>query len=134
MKIVWNKIIPFAGFLAMTVIKWIFIREEHKGQEDTPMFQRMFRHESIHLSQILDFSPECFPDWLRLTIGTILFYPTYFIEWLIKCIVSLFTLFKVKAYESISYEQEAYIHENELDYLSYRKRFSWMKYIFKVVK
>jgi hypothetical protein len=58
----------------------------------------------------------------------------YFIEWLIKLIISAFTLGKVKAYRSISFEQEAYQNEKDFKYRDSRKRFNWLKYIFKIVK
>ena len=53
-----------------------------------------------------------------------IFYILYFIEWLIKAIISLFTGFKIKAYYSISFEQEAYKNQKDLNYLKTRKRFS----------
>ena len=46
--------------------------------------------------------------------------------------MSIFTLGKVKAYRSISFEQEAYDNQNNLNYLKNRKRFNWVKYILKV--
>jgi hypothetical protein len=66
-------------------------------------------------------------------LGGCVFYILYFMEWLIKLIISGFTLGKVKAYRSISHEIEAYTNEKNLDYLQNRKRFTWCKYIFKLV-
>ena len=51
---------------------------------------------------------------------------------LFHSLFSIFTLGKVKAYRSISYEQEAYDNQNNLNYLKNRKRFNWVKYILKV--
>jgi hypothetical protein len=67
-------------------------------------------------------------------LGGIIFYMVYFIEWLIKLIISGFTLGKVKAYRSISFEQEAYQNEKDLKYRDVRKRFCWLKHIFKLVR
>jgi hypothetical protein len=53
---------------------------------------------------------------------------------LIKLLISLFTFGKIKAYRSISFEQEAYKNQHNLNYLDSRKSFAWMKYIFKVVR
>lgn len=61
-----------------------------------------------------------------------MFYIWYFIEWLVKLVISGFTLGKVKAYHSISHEIEAYTHEKDLEYLKVRKRFNWLKYTFKL--
>ena len=30
MKVIYNKFIPFKKFYAITIIKWIFVREEYK--------------------------------------------------------------------------------------------------------
>ena len=134
MKIVWNKVIPVKGFYAITVIKWIFVRDEYQGSQGSESFKRMIRHESIHEQQILDWTPKTFPEWLRYTIGSILFYPTYVVEWLIKFIIAACKKFEIDAYKSISYEQEAYNNEDDLNYLENRKKFSWLKYIFKTCK
>lgn len=45
----------------------------------------------------------------------------------------MFTFGKVKAYRSISFEQEAYDNDDNYDYLNNRKRFSWLKNIFRLV-
>jgi hypothetical protein len=66
-------------------------------------------------------------------LGGIIFYVWYFIEWLIKLIISGFTLGKIKAYQSISFEQEAFKNDQNLKYATYRKKFNWLKYIFKIV-
>ena len=33
------------------------------------------------------------------------------------------------AYKNISFEREAYQNQNDLDYLSNRKHYSWIKYV-----
>jgi hypothetical protein len=71
------------------------------------------RHERIH--------------WLQqretLYIG---FYLWYIIEWFIKMILP-----PKGAYRDLSFEREAYLHETDLDYLTTRKNYSWLKYILK---
>ena len=62
MEIIYNKFIPFNGFYAMTIIKWIFIRDKNKRYAGTNKYNRMVRHESIHEQQILDFTPTIFPN------------------------------------------------------------------------
>ena len=105
MKVIYNKFIPFKGFYAITVIKWIFVREEYKYLDGLSVYDKMINHESIHEQQILDFTPKIFPKWLRYTIGSICFYLLYGLEWLCKLIPCL--IIKGNAYNSLCAEQEA---------------------------
>ena len=61
MKVIYNKFIPFKGFYAITIIKWIFVREEYKYLNGLSVYEKMINHESIHEQQILDFTPKIFP-------------------------------------------------------------------------
>lgn len=128
MKIVYNKWIPFSGFFAINLFGVLFIREENRYKE---IGKITYNHENIHTSQMLDFVRG---NEKLLIIGGLLFYMVYFIEWLIKLIITGFTLGRVKAYKSISFEQEAYTNQYNLLYLEDRKSFSWTNYIFKLVK
>jgi len=116
MKIIYNKFIPFKGFKAITLFNIIFVRKEY---ENTPM-KRTYNHESIHQAQAYDFGIGFF--------GYFLFYILYLIEWLLKipCV-----LFKYKPYYSISFEIEALDNDTNYNYLATRKRFCWIKNIFK---
>ena len=80
MKVIYNKFIPFKKFYAITIIKWIFVREEYKYLDGLSVYNKMINHESVHEQQILDFTPETFPSWLRYTIGSICFYLLYGLE------------------------------------------------------
>ena len=128
MKVIYNKVIPFPGFFAINLFGAMFIREEYKHQ---PISQKTFDHEGTHTEQMLDFVWGC--KKLQI-LGGCIFYVLYFIEWLIKLIISGFTLGKVKAYCSISFECEAYDNDRNHKYLETRKRFAWIKYIFKLKK
>lgn len=127
MKIVYNKWIPFPGFFAINLFGVLFIREENRYKE---IGKITYNHENIHTSQMLDFVGG---NEKLLIIGGLLFYMVYLVEWLIKLIITGFTLGRVKAYKSISFEQEAYDNQYDLLYLENRKNFSWTKYIFKLV-
>ena len=131
MKVIYNKFIPFKGFYAITIIKWIFVREEYKCFNRSSIYNKMINHESIHEQQILDFTPEMFPSWLRYTIGSICFYLLYGLEWLFKLIPCLIT--KKNVYRSLCAEQEAYENEDNLNYLESRPKLSWLKKIFTLV-
>lgn len=127
MKIVYNKWIPFPGFFAINLFGTCFIREEYRTRA---ISERTINHESIHTAQALDFVFGC--EKLQI-LGYIIFYVLYFIEWLIKLILSAFTFGKIKAYYSISFEQETYANDENFNYLQNRKRWSWTKYIFKLI-
>ena len=131
MKVIYNKFIPFKGLYAITIIKWIFVREEYKRFDRSSIYNKMINHESIHEQQILDFTPKIFPSWLRYTIGSICFYLLYGLEWLFKFIPCLIT--KKSAYRSLCAEQEAYKNEKNFDYIKNRSKLSWLKKIFTLV-
>ena len=127
-KLKYSKIIPFKGFYACTIFNCIFRHPKYKNRK---LSKKTYNHEMIHVEQQLDFV--CGNEKLYI-LGGVVFYMAYFIEWLIKLIISGFTLGKVKPYKSISFEQEAYQNEKDFKYRDNRKRFNWIKYIFKVVK
>ena len=110
MKIIYNSIIPFKGFLAMNLFGFLFVREELKDKLDNITIN----HESIHTKQMKE----------TLWIG---FYIWYVIEWLIRV---LFTKdrFSKKAYRNILFEQEAYNNERDLNYINWiRKPYAWIR-------
>ena len=125
MKVIYNKFIPFKGFYAITIIKWIFVREECRFLDGSSVYNKM-----VHEQQILDFTPEMFPNWLRYTIGSICFYLLYVLEWLFKLIPCLIT--KNNAYRSLCSEQEAFKNELDFDYVNKREKLVWLKKIFKL--
>lgn len=121
MKIIYNSIIPFKGYLAINLFGTLFVRKEHKEKID----KTTINHESIHSEQIKEM-------WY------IFFYIWYIIEWFIKIPCSWFYeqplgrhISKV-AYKSISFEQEAYYNEYDYNYLNNRKKFAWIKRLFKM--
>ena len=128
LKLKYSKIIPFPGFYACTIFDCIFRNPKYKNR---PLSKITYNHESIHLQQQLDFVGGVEQLYV---LGGIIFYIWYFIEWLFKLIISGFTFGKVKAYKSISFEQCAYHNDQNLGYLTYRKRFHWLKYVFKLVR
>ena len=130
MKVIYNKFIPFKGFYAITIIKWIFVREEYKYLDGLSVYDKMINHESIHEQQILDFTPKIFPKWLRYTIGSICFYLLYGLEWLFKLIPCLIK--HKSAYRSLCAEQEAFKNEADSNYINKREKLAWLKKIFRL--
>ena len=108
MKIIYNNIIPFKGFSAINLFGVIFAR---KG---TFISFRVKNHEAIHTAQMKEL----------LYIG---FYLWYIIEWLILLIKFRFN--NSKAYNSISFEKEAYDKMYDPDYLKSRKSYSFINYL-----
>lgn len=105
MIMITNKHIPFKGFCAMTLYPFVFVRRATKldavGQN----------HELIHCEQQKE----------MMWIG---FFVWYCIEWMV-----LLLLYRNprKAYCNISFEQEAYKNETNMEYLKHRKRFAWIR-------
>ena len=128
MKVIYNRFIPPKGFYAITVIKWIFVRDKYKYLDGSSIYNKMINHESIHEQQILDLTPETFPSWLRYTIGSICFYLLYGLEWLFKLIPCFIK--KKNAYRSLCAEQEAYKNERNFNYIKNKPKLSWLKKIF----
>lgn len=104
MKLIYNKWIPFKGFRAINIFGVCFVRE---GQAMPP---HSINHEKIHTAQMREL-------WY---IG---FYILYFLEWLYRLCVDT-----KRAYRAISFEQEAYAHQRDYNYLNERKHFAmWRK-------
>ena len=120
LKIVYNKFIPFKDYYAITLFDRMVIREDRKKE---PLKKNYINHESIHQAQSRDFGIGF--------CGYFIFYFLYLLEWILKL---PWGLFGYDSYKSISFEQEAYNREYDYTYLDKRKRFYWLKYIFKVVK
>ena len=103
-NVIYNNIIPFKGYKAMSLFGLIFARTELSDED--------INHENIHARQCLEL--------LGLP-----FYVLYSIEWIIRLLIYRNTK---KAYHSISFEREAYDNENDNFYLSNRKLYAWIKY------
>jgi hypothetical protein len=92
----------------ITLWPFVILREKYKGRA-----KRIINHESIHIKQ-------------QEELLIIPFYILYVTEWFIK----LFFYGK-EAYYNISFEREAYSNEYDFQYLESRKRYSWLKRLFK---
>ena len=107
MKIYKSKRIPFKGFAAINLFGFIVVRKGVFANET------LLNHERIHTAQMRE-------------LGFIFFYVFYGLEWLIRL------PFKGNAYRNISFEQEAYDHQNEPSYLEVRKHYApFRQYLFK---
>lgn len=104
MIIVRNNIIPFKGFKAINLFGILFVRK------DAVLSDVDINHEKIHTEQMKE-------------LLFVFFYLWYVIEWFIR-------LFKEgNSYMNISFENEAYFNQDNLDYINERKRFSFLDYM-----
>ena len=128
MWIIKNNIIPFKGYLAITIWPFVFARKE-LGEVD-------INHESIHCCQqievmimfaviigVLVLLAGISPWWF--TLVPMSFYLLYGIEYVIRYLEN--GNGKI-AYRRIAFEQEAYDKEGDLEYLKGRKWFTWISY------
>lgn len=115
MKIIFNKYIPFKGLLAINLFGVLFVRNKENGLNPV-LSKSTINHENIHTEQMKE-------------MGYILFYLWYIIEWLIRCLISV--VIPSSPYYNISFEREALANENNLYYISSRKHYNWLKYLFK---
>lgn len=103
MKIFRSKRIPFKGFAAINLFGFIVVRHGIFASET------LINHERIHTAQMRE-------------LGFIFFYLLYGLEWLIRLPM------KGNAYRNITFEQEAYDHQNEPSYLEVRKHYAPYRY------
>jgi len=101
------KLILSKDIIGITLAPFgIYLNDKYLSDKDT------INHESIHWKQ-------------QLEMLVIFFYLWYGIEWFIRLLVNG----KDYAYYYISFENEAYKNEDDLEYLSKRKHFAWIKYV-----
>ena len=112
MKKIYSNIIPPAGYKAITIWPFLFIRKKAAARfNDVDE-----RHEYIHGEQ-------------QKEMLIVFFYLWYGIEWLIRCIQ--YGNAKT-AYKNICFEREAYANETDVIYLDTRKHYAWFKYLRKL--
>lgn len=121
MKIVNNHIIPFGTFVAITFGPWIFTRREELSDVTV-------NHEAIHWEQQKE----------TLIVGFFILYGIMFLWELVRCTFDPLRanhadgrhrpLWK-RAYRSVAFEQEAYAHEADMEYIQNRKIFSFWSFM-----
>lgn len=108
MNIIRNNIIPFPGYRAMNLFGLLFVRK------DAVIGPVIVNHENIHTAQMCE-------------MLYIPFYIWYVLEWLVRLVICRNTH---GAYHNISFEKEAYLHEDDMEYLKKRNLFAWVRYVF----
>ena len=97
-------------FYGITIWPFVILRSK-----DLRSNQGLINHERIHLRQ-------------QLEMLIVPFYVWYFLEFLVRW-ATLGSSYR--AYRSISFEQEAYNHEYDYDYLKTRRMYSWMRFVLR---
>ena len=121
------------GFRALTVWPSVFVRKDCANR----FTEIDERHETTHALQQIEMLVVgvvlavillcCGYGWYSL-IPIPLFFELYLVEWLIKIPFCRFDT--DRAYMSISTEQEAYEHQEEVYYNEVRRHFAWLRYVF----
>ncbi len=133
MKVVYNSLIPFKGFIAMMFYWWIFVRVEAKKRFTV----YVENHETIHFRQlvgitiialvVLGILSACnVISWWWMLSSTLAYWPVYFIFWVIELILPPYNT----AYKDSPFEREAKLNQSNLRYCNgFPPLWSWVKYI-----
>lgn len=109
MKIVYNTWFPFGGYSTFNFFGILFTKQK----ELTP---KSINHERIHTKQMVE-------------LAYIGFYIWYGLEYLAIRLLRLGEGGQHGAYKDVSFEEEAYNNEDNLDYIKTRKHYSWWKFV-----
>lgn len=108
MKIIYNDVIPFKGFIGVNLFGVLFVRNDKRDS----LTDSVITHEEIHTLQMKE-------------LGYIWFYIYYLAEYIVNRFIYKNAY---KAYRNISFEKEAYANQHDRSYLKRRKSFSWVQF------
>lgn len=97
----------YKNYVGLSLWPFIFLKNGSLKQDIV-----LINHEKIHLRQ-------------QQELLILPFYVLYITEWLLR---TVWYLDSYRAYQNISFEREAYAHEDHFDYLGKRRAFSFIKY------
>lgn len=106
MIIIKNSWFPFGGYSTINICGILFTKKD-------ALSERTIYHEKIHTRQMLE-------------MLFVFFYLWYSIEYLI---LIFFHSKQNCTYHDVSFEEEAYEHEDDFSYLDNRKWYAWRKYL-----
>ena len=110
MKVIVSKYLTPVGFRALTIYPFVILRDV-KDAEDSVLIN----HEKIHLRQ-------------QVELLWVFFFVWYGLEFLVHW---MRLRNKYAAYRAISFEQEAYENEKDLDYLKQRSFWNFIRFLRK---
>jgi len=134
-RIIYNNIIPFKGYLAMCVFPFIFVRKDARN-----LTVKDINHEKIHGVQQIEthivalilavlLAAVGLFSWWWVLVSPLVYFALYGLEYIVRWICYGFDT--REAYRNISFEQEAYLNENDLTYIKNRHLFASWKYLFR---
>jgi hypothetical protein len=134
-KLTFNNIIPFKGYLAMCVFPFIFVRKDARN-----LTVKDINHEKIHGMQQIEthivalilavlFAAVGLFSWWWVLVSPFVYFALYGLEYIVRWICYGFDT--REAYRNISFEQEAYLNENDLTYIKNRHLFASWRYLFR---
>ena len=134
-RIIYNNIIPFKGYLAMCVFPFIFVRKDARN-----LTVNDINHEKIHGMQQIEthivalilavlLADVGLFSWWWVLVSPLVYFALYGLEYIVRWICYGFDT--REAYRNISFEQEAYLNENDLTYIKNRHLFASWKYLFR---
>lgn len=129
MIIIKNKLIPFGSYSTINLFGILFTKSDYLDAVDK-------RHEKIHSIQILEMTIVTailllpliligLPLW-SLLLSPVSYYLWYGFEYMM---ISVLHDTQKCSYRDVSFEEEAYAGERDIDYFKNRKPFAWFKYI-----
>ena len=133
MKIIYNKIIPFKGYLAMCVFPFIFVRKDARN-----LTVKDINHESIHgVQQLETFIVSLVLtvlmafvglfSWWWVLVSPLVYFAFYGLEYAFR--LMLYGFNHNEAYRNISFEREAYKNQSNLDYPRTRKHYAFLNFL-----
>lgn len=96
--------------IGITLYPFILLNSKVKNKPQDYVV-KLINHEKIHIEQ-------------QKELLVLFFYIWYLVEFLIKSLI-----YGNKAYESLSFEREAYSNETNIKYIKSRKKWSFIKFI-----
>jgi hypothetical protein len=129
MKTVINRLIPFEGFVAITIWPFVFVRKDELDRFDSVAAN----HEDIHGEQQKEMlaAGALLGGLMVMLTGSLwwlLLVPVYF--WWYLTEYALRSMFGTgNAYRNISFEREAYANEADMCYTKDRQAFAWILYM-----
>lgn len=130
MIVIKNKFIPFKGYETINLFGILFTRDDYIDPIE-------YNHENIHSVQWVECTVLAICViiilciFCNLSFWCILFAPLiYYIQYCMEYIIIRYFHKKQKdAYHDVSFEEEAYANEQNLNYNNTRVPFAWIKYI-----
>ncbi len=135
-KIIYNDYIPLSGFKAMTLWPCVFVRNECKerftaidsNHEKIHGMQQIETHIVALILAVLLAAVGLF-SWWWVLVSPLVYFALYGLEYIVRWVCYGFDT--REAYRNISFEQEAYLNENDLTYIKNRHLFASRKYLFQ---